>query len=125
MGFPEIQAEAKIILKGPPKIISPNEQFPLDLPRDTYEIECSAISIPKAKHVSWAFNGRLIDFDREEGVSIRESYIVDGIRSVLTIEENHVDYMGKYSCIVINSYGSDTLEIVFTEPSKKFLFSLN
>lgn len=142
-GFPELRAEATVSLKGPPKIISPNEQFPntitvggllassplaADNPRrsmsgggdsDAFEIECVAISIPKAEHVSWAFNGKLIDFDADEGFTLRESYRPDGVKSTLTIEENHVDYFGKYSCIVINSYGSDTLEIFFTEPSEE------
>lgn len=87
---------------------------------NAFEIECVAISIPKAEHVSWAFNGKLIDFDADEGFTLRESYLPDGVKSTLTIEENHVDYFGKYSCIVINSYGSDTLEIFFTEPSEEF-----
>lgn len=131
-------------MKGPPRIISPNEQFPSNsitlggllassstsagsgnprrptssINHDAFEIECVAISIPKAEHVSWAFNGKLIDFDADVGFTLRESYLSDGVKSTLTIAENHVDYFGKYSCIVINSYGSDTLEIFFTEPSK-------
>lgn len=117
-GFPEIRAEATVILKGPPKIISPNEQYPSNRDAENnFEIECTAISIPSANHVSWAYNGKLIDFDGDDGYSLRESYISNGIRSTLTIEENYIDYLGTYSCIVINSYGSDTLDILFREPS--------
>lgn len=148
-GFSELRSEATVSLKGPPKIISPNEQSPSSasaatlggmlassstspgngntkrtasstsvVDNNAFEIECVAISIPKAEHVSWAFNGKLIDFDADEGFTLHESYLPDGVKSTLTIEENHVDYFGKYSCIVINSYGSDTLEIFFTEPRK-------
>lgn len=49
---------------------------------------------------------------------MREEVLDDGVKSILTIMENNFDYFGKYSCIVINSYGSDTLEIEFGEPSE-------
>lgn len=116
----EIRAEAEVALKGPPHIISSNEQFPMHQDTETFDIECTAISIPKAKHVSWAFNGKLIDFDSDLGFSLREAYMPNGIKSTLTIEDNYLDYLGKYSCIVINAYGSDTLDILFREPSKFF-----
>ncbi|XP_031627812.1 irregular chiasm C-roughest protein-like isoform X2 [Contarinia nasturtii] len=115
-GFPEISSEALIILKGPPKIISHPEQHPLD--GETYEIECVAISVPKAKHVSWAFNGVLIDTDKDLGFSLRQDVLYDRIKSTLRIVENHRKYFGTYSCTVINKYGSDTLNIVFSERRK-------
>lgn len=115
-GFPEISAEALVILKGPPKIISPNEQHPLN--GQTYEIQCTAISIPKAKHVSWAFNGILIDMDRDLGFSLHQDVLHDRIKSTLRIEEHHRKYFGTYSCTVINKYGSATLDIVFSEQSE-------
>lgn len=49
---------------------------------------------------------------------MRESYIPNGVRSTLRIEENYRDFLGRYSCIVVNAYGSDSLEIVFRESSK-------
>lgn len=115
IGFAEISAEAMVILKGPPRILSPVEQYPVDA--ETYEIECIAFSIPKAKHVSWAFNGVLIDLDKDLGFSLREEYLPEGIKSTLRIEENHSQHFGTYSCYVINKYGSDTLDIVFAEQS--------
>lgn len=117
-GFAEIRAEAQVSLKGPPRIISSNEQFAVTRDTNAIDIECVAISIPKANHVSWAFNGRLIELDNDVGYSLRESYVPYGIKSVLTIDENYLDYLGKYSCIVINGYGSDTLDILFKEPSR-------
>ena len=115
IGFPEISAEALVILKGPPKILSPTEQFPLD--SEAYEIECVAYSVPKAKHVSWAFNGVLIDLDKDLDFSLREEYLPEGIKSTLRFEEHHEQHFGTYSCFVINKYGSDTLDIVFTTQS--------
>lgn len=114
-GFQEISAEALVTLKGPPKIISAAEQHPLDAV--TYEIECEAHSVPKAKHVSWAFNGVLIDMDKDLGFSLRQYEVPEGIRSILRIEENHFQYFGTYSCTVINKYGSDTLDIMFRKKS--------
>lgn len=115
-GFQEISSEALVILKGPPKIISRAQQHPID--SKTYEIDCTAISVPKAKHVSWAFNGILIDTDKDAGFSLRQDVLYDRIKSTLRIEENQSKYFGTYSCTVINKYGSDTLDIVFSERSE-------
>lgn len=117
-GFLEISSEALVILKGPPKIISRAQQYPLD--SETYEIDCTAIAVPKAKHVSWAFNGILIDADKDLGFSLRQDVLYDRIKSTLRIEENHRKHFGSYSCTVINKYGSDTLDIVFSERSECF-----
>lgn len=115
-GFAEISSEALVILKGPPKIISYSNQHPTN--SDTYEVECVAIAVPKAKHVSWAFNGILIDADKDLGFSLRQDVLYDRIKSTLRIEENHSNHFGTYSCTVINKYGSDTLDIVFSERSE-------
>lgn len=116
IGFQEISAEAQLILKGPPRILSPSEQYPVDA--DVYEIECMAISVPKAKHVSWAFNGVLIDLDKDVDFSLRQTVTHNTIKSTLRIEENHAKYFGVYSCTVINKYGSDTLDITYMQRSK-------
>lgn len=116
VGFQEISAEAAVILRGPPKILSSSEQHPVD--DDTYEVECRAQSVPRAKHVSWAFNGALIDLDTDTGFSLRQDLLYDGVKSTLRIEENHAKHFGVYSCTVINKYGSDTLHITFTSRSK-------
>lgn len=115
-GFQEISSEALVILKGPPKILSNAQQHPLD--GGTYEIDCTAIAVPKAKHVSWAFNGVLIDTDKDFGFSLQQDVLYDRIKSTLRIEQNHRKYFGTYSCTVINKYGSDTLDIVFRERSE-------
>lgn len=112
-GFTEISAEALIILKGPPKILSPHDQYPLDAL--THELECIALAVPKAKHISWAFNGILIDADKEFEYSIRENISHNHVKSVLHIEQVRPSNYGTYTCTVINKYGSDALDIVFHE----------
>lgn len=122
-GFVEIRAEAAVLLKGPPRIVSANEQFATTASRaddgtDAVQLECVATSVPKAKHVSWAYNGQLIDFDVDIAFEMREAFVPNGVRSTLTIADDWRDYLGVYSCIVINAYGTDTLDIMFREPGK-------
>lgn len=115
-GFAEISAEALIILKGPPKILSHIDQYPADA--TTHELECIAFAVPKAKHISWAFNGILIDVDKASEYTIRENNISHNhIKSVLHIEQVQQTNYGTYTCTVINKYGSDTVNIIFHERS--------
>lgn len=120
-GFLEIRAEALVLLKGPPRIVSANEQFAAG--RDgtadgAVQIECVAQSVPKANHVSWSYNGELIDFDVDVAFEMRESFIPNGVRSTLTVADDYGRYLGLYSCIVVNAYGTDTLDIMFREPGE-------
>lgn len=116
-GFSEISAKAEIRLKGPPRIILNSQPFTISSYDQSIGLECCAISIPKATHVSWAFNGTLIDLGVDPNFSIQEMPISDGIKSILTIHSSYAEYFGKYSCIVINSFGSDTLDIIYSETS--------
>lgn len=119
-GFAEIRAEALVLLKGPPRIVSAAEQFAAgrDGTDEAVQLECVAESVPKANHVSWAYNGKLIDFDVDVAFEMREAFIPNGVRSTLTVEDDYREYLGLYSCIVINAYGSDTLDIMFREPGR-------
>lgn len=85
---------------------------------EKYEIECEGHSVPKAKHVSWAFNGVLIDIDKDLDFSLRQFELPEGVKSILRIEENHLQHFGTYSCTVVNKYGSDTLNITFSQKSR-------
>lgn len=116
IGFRELSAEALLILKGPPHILSPSEQHPFN--DDTYEIQCKAVSVPPAKHVSWAFNGALIDPNKDESFSLRQELLHDGVKSTLRIDDNHSKFFGIYSCTVINKYGTTTMDITFSPNSK-------
>lgn len=125
-GFTEIRAEALVLLKGAPRILSANEQYAasaaaVDEFGDSYDIECTAHSVPKAQHVSWTYNDKPINFAVDAAYSMREAYIANGVRSTLRVEENYRDFLGRYSCIVVNAYGSDSLDIVFRESSECLL----
>ena len=109
MGFPEVGAEATIYLKGPPSISSTRRQY--GILGDTSRIECVAFSIPKARHVAWAFNGHEINSSYDDHFSILEDPLPFGIKSTLIIKETAVKHFGRYNCTVINDYGYDILEI--------------
>lgn len=109
MGFPEISAEASIYLKGPPSITSPRQQF--GIIGDNARIECVAFSVPKARHVSWTFNGREINTNTDQDYSILEDPLPEGIKSTLIIRESQSKHFGRYNCTVVNDHGNFVLEI--------------
>lgn len=116
MGFPEIGAEASVYLKGPPEIKSSHRQFGIS--GDNVRIECIAFSVPKARHVSWTFNGREINTSNDQDYSILEDPLPEGIKSTLIIRESHNKHFGRYNCTVVNDYGNDYLEIDLVSQSK-------
>lgn len=61
-GFPQVSAEAFILLKGPPKIESRRIQYGIE--GDTVRLECLVSSIPKPDRISWSHNGREIDISK-------------------------------------------------------------
>lgn len=115
-GFPEIGAEVTIYIKGPPSINSSRKQ--IGSPGDTSQLECVATSIPKAKQVTWYFNGKEINGSNEDGYSILESSFPFSVRSVLVITHSEGKHFGKYNCSVVNDYGLDNAEIEFSSQSK-------
>lgn len=109
MGFADVGAEATIYLKRAPAIASPPRQF--GLTGDTAQVHCVAFSVPKARHVSWTFNGREINSSNDNNYSILEDLLPEGIKSTLIIRESQSKHFGRYNCTVVNDYGSDFLEI--------------
>ncbi|XP_055682496.1 irregular chiasm C-roughest protein-like [Lutzomyia longipalpis] len=109
MGFPEIGAEATVYLKGPPVISSSQRQH--GIVGDNARLECVAFSVPKARHVSWTFNGREINTSNDQDYSILEDPLPEGIKSTLIIRESQSRHFGRYNCTVVNDYGNDVLEI--------------
>lgn len=109
MGFPEIGAEASVYLKGKPSISSHKRQF--GIPGDNARIECIAFSVPKARHVSWTFNGKEINTSNDQDYSILEDPLPEGIKSTLIIRESQSKHYGRYNCTVVNDYGNDVIEI--------------
>ena len=116
MGFPEIGAEVSVYLKGPPSITSPRRQFGID--GDNSRIECIAFSVPKARLVSWTFNGREINTSNDQDYSILEDPLPEGIKSTLIIRESQTKHFGRYNCTVVNDYGNVVLEIDLVKQSK-------
>jgi len=69
-GFPEVSAEAVILLKGPPKILSQRIQFGSQ--GETVRLECLAIAIPRPDRVTWSHAGREIDFRKFKSTQVGE-----------------------------------------------------
>lgn len=115
-GFPDIGEQATVYLKGPPTIKSSRRQF--GTPGETVRVECLAFSIPKARHVSWTFNGRDINSTFEDDFSVQEEPLSFGIKSTLMLRQSALKHFGRYNCTVINDYGYDILEIELNGESK-------
>lgn len=109
VGFPEIKAAADVFMKQAPQITSPPQQF--GVIGDTLHLECSAISIPKARHISWSFKGREIQMNGDHDFAILEEPTLQGIKSTLIIRNSQAWHFDKYNCSVVNDYGTDVLQI--------------
>ncbi|CAH1984755.1 unnamed protein product [Acanthoscelides obtectus] len=115
-GFPEIGAEASILLKGPPSIVSHRTQFGIE--GDNVRVECTAFSIPAPQRVMWTFNGKEVDL-HDQDYSILEDPLPEGVKSTLIIRESQERHFGMYNCSVSNAYGTDVVEISLM-PQKSF-----
>ncbi|MPC67102.1 Irregular chiasm C-roughest protein [Portunus trituberculatus] len=58
-GFPDLRGTVRVLVKGPPTIVSAGEQE--GRMGDTVSLECSTVSIPSPIRVTWTYNGREID----------------------------------------------------------------
>lgn len=115
-GYADIIEQATVYLKGAPTITSARRQF--GTPGESVALECIAFSIPKARFVSWSFNGHDINNASNELFRIQEETLPYGIKSTLVIERSALKHFGHYNCTVINDYGSDILEIELNGESK-------
>ncbi|KAG4072922.1 hypothetical protein HA402_006602 [Bradysia odoriphaga] len=110
IGFPEIKSEANVYVKQAPKIESPSKQY--GAKGDTLRLECIAFSVPKARHISWSFNGMEINTMSDRDYSILEDPSSPRlIKSTLIIRDSQDWHFGKYNCTVVNDYGVDVLQI--------------
>ncbi|XP_047509319.1 irregular chiasm C-roughest protein-like [Pieris napi] len=117
-GYKEIEAEASIFIKGPPKIISNHTQFGSQ--GDTVNIECAAFAVPKIDNIVWTFEGKEIDGVHDQDYAFQEDIQVGGVvNSTLIIRESQSKHFGVYRCNVSNDYGSDMIDIVL-RPTKSF-----
>ncbi|XP_037938622.1 irregular chiasm C-roughest protein [Teleopsis dalmanni] len=110
-GFPEIGAEATVYIKRAPIITSHKVQF--GAVGNRAKIDCLAFCIPKADHILWSYEGKIINMtSADPDVYIfEENHLPEGVRAALIIKESQNNHYGKYNCTVINSYGSDSLLI--------------
>ncbi|XP_062141422.1 irregular chiasm C-roughest protein [Drosophila sulfurigaster albostrigata] len=110
-GFSEIGAEATIYVKRAPIITSQKVQFGAVGSRA--KIDCLAFSIPKAEHILWSFEGKLINMSSADPdiYIFEEHHLPEGVRAALIIKESRSTHYGKYNCTVLNSYGGDSLMI--------------
>ncbi|XP_034481026.1 irregular chiasm C-roughest protein [Drosophila innubila] len=108
-GYAEISADAYVYLKGSPSISS--QRFQYGLVGDTARIECFASSVPRARHVSWTFNGQEISSESGHDYSILVDAVPGGVKSTLIIRDSQTYHYGKYNCTVVNDYGNDVAEI--------------
>ncbi|ALC48822.1 rst [Drosophila busckii] len=108
-GYAEISADAYVYLKGSPNIGSQRLQY--GLIGDTARIECFANSVPRARHVSWTFNGQEISSESGHDYSILVDAVPGGVKSTLIIRDSQSYHYGKYNCTVVNDYGNDVAEI--------------
>ncbi|XP_055303308.1 irregular chiasm C-roughest protein-like isoform X2 [Sitodiplosis mosellana] len=109
VGFPEISAIATVFLKGPPTITSARRQY--GITGVNTRVECTAFSVPKARHVSWTFMGHEINPKNNQDYSIIDEAMPEGIKSILMIKESQSKHFGSYNCTVVNEHGNDILEI--------------
>lgn len=108
-GFSEIKSAADVYLKQAPQITSNQQQF--GYVGDTTQLECNAISVPKARHISWSFRGREINANGDPEFSILEETTEQGIKSILIIRNSQSWHFDKYNCSVVNDYGTDVLQV--------------
>ncbi|KAH8409132.1 hypothetical protein KR009_008502 [Drosophila setifemur] len=110
-GFPEIGAEATVYVKRAPIITSHKVQFGGVGGR--VKIDCLAFSIPKAEHILWSFEGKVINMTSADPdiYIFEEHHLPEGVRAALIIRDSKASHFGRYNCTVMNSYGGDSLVI--------------
>lgn len=57
--FPDLVGRMRVLVKGPPKIVSSGEQ--LGTPGTTVNLECNTVSVPRPIKVTWTYKGRPVD----------------------------------------------------------------
>lgn len=114
-GFPDLRGTVRVLVKGPPTIVSAGEQE--GRMGDTVSLECSTVSIPSPIRVTWTYNGREIDLSdpRYEVVVDRQE---EGLRNVLVIHDADTHDFGAYNCSVVNEYGVARKQIRLNEEKK-------
>ncbi|XP_063601765.1 irregular chiasm C-roughest protein-like [Penaeus indicus] len=101
-GFPDLQGHMRVLLKGPPQIVSSSDQQ--GRKGETVSLECSTVSIPSPIRVTWTYNGQEIDFS-DPRYDLVEDEEKEGVRNYLVIHDADEEDFGAYNCSVVNEYG--------------------
>ncbi|XP_069183795.1 irregular chiasm C-roughest protein isoform X3 [Procambarus clarkii] len=101
-GFPDLQGRLRVLVKGPPTIVSAGEQQ--GRMGDTVTLECSTVSIPSPIRITWTYNGREIDFS-DPRYDVVQDEQEEGLRNILVIHDADSQDFGAYNCSVVNEYG--------------------
>ncbi|XP_039761635.1 irregular chiasm C-roughest protein-like isoform X3 [Pararge aegeria] len=110
-GYPEIESEATIFIKGAPKILSNRTQMGAEGDRVT--VECEALSVPRPDDIRWFFEGREISAIHDPDYATVEESLPDGIvKSSLVIRASQSKHFGLYNCSVTNEYGNANAAII-------------
>ncbi|ROT66949.1 Irregular chiasm C-roughest protein [Penaeus vannamei] len=92
----------RVLLKGPPQIVSASDQQ--GRKGETVSLECSTVSIPSPIRVTWTYNGQEIDFS-DPRYDLVEDEEKEGVRNYLVIHDADEEDFGAYNCSVVNEYG--------------------
>ncbi|XP_064091683.1 irregular chiasm C-roughest protein-like isoform X1 [Macrobrachium nipponense] len=101
-GFPELLGRLKVLVKGPPTIISSGDQQ--GRMGDTVTLECRTVSIPSPIKITWTYKGKQIDIS-EPRYEVVEDEQDEGLRNILVIHDADTRDFGDYNCSVVNEYG--------------------
>ncbi|KAM3968499.1 irregular chiasm C-roughest protein isoform 2-T2 [Aphomia sociella] len=113
-GYPEIESEATIFIKGVPNIISNTTQYGTE--GDGVTIECVAHCVPKPDDIRWYFEGHEISVIQDPDYAIQEETIDDGmVKSSLSIRNSQLKHYGLYNCSITNEYGNANVAILLIE----------
>ncbi|KAF2366926.1 Immunoglobulin-like domain [Trinorchestia longiramus] len=100
--FPDLVGRMRVLVKGPPTIVSAGEQ--LGRPGGTINLECNTVSVPSPIKVTWTYKGRAIDID-DPRYEVKEEQRDGGLKTILVIHDADQTDFGDYNCSVVNEYG--------------------
>ncbi|XP_068220982.1 irregular chiasm C-roughest protein-like [Palaemon carinicauda] len=101
-GFADLEGSLRVLVKGPPQIVSSGEQQ--GRMGDTVTIECMTVSIPTPIRITWTYKGRQIDLS-DPRYEVVEDQQEEGLRNTLVIHDAENQDFGAYNCSVVNEYG--------------------
>ncbi|CAL4077426.1 unnamed protein product, partial [Meganyctiphanes norvegica] len=100
--FPDLQGRVRVLVKGPPLIVSSAVQQ--GRMGDTVTIDCSTVSIPSPIRITWTYKAREIDLN-DPRYEVVEDESEEGLRNILVIHDADAKDFGDYNCSVVNEYG--------------------